>query len=555
MTLAKDVKQGEVIRKLFKVDKPVAEDPNDDKSPLIFTITTDVRDRDGDIVDPAGIMVENYKNNAVMQWAHKYDDLPVGKSVEMWAQPIKVMKAGKEVTQQGVKAAVEFQPDDNYHESFSGLRGSMVRRMYMTGFLNAVSIGFDPYNWNEIEEKDEERQESPMNDLFGNGTHFTKWDLLEFSAVPVPANPQAVIDRAATFGHDKAMVKAFLKEMSDYCTEEHCALKETKGVIPYKQTPKADPDATWSGPEQVAEAEIPDLQVMCTWKADKPPADLVKGDFKLPHHTAKGHQLVKAGLVGCGNAIQGARGGVNIPSGDIPGVKSHLAKHYKEFDMTPPWEPKPESAAYTSVQNTAIQASNVNSNSITTPAEVSTNWYGDSAVAWGWTSPTKEEENVNKEIEDLKKMVEDQQKQINELSETLKAGRVLSAANESDLRDAVTSHNSGVKLTNGVLAQVTGKPGAGPKPAPAGPEPDTPPDDDGKSVTEPVIDVAYPLGHEVAELKDAIPDVPEPVVATENTDEEMIIISEEELETLIQEAYDEKAKELGLDDELAANAS
>jgi hypothetical protein len=178
---------------------------------------------------------------------------------------------------------------------------------------------------------------------------------------------------------------------------------------------------------------------------------------------------------------------------------------------------------------------------------------GDTSAAWEWTttSPTKEEENVNKEIDDLKKMVEDQQKQINELNETLKAGRVLSAANESDLRDAVTSHNSGVKLTNGVLAQVTGKPGAGPKPAPAGPEPDTPPDDDGKSVTEPVIDVSYPLGHEVAELKDVIPDVPEPVVA----DEEMIIISEEELDTLIQEAYDEKAKELGLDDELAANAS
>jgi hypothetical protein len=553
MTLAKDVKQGEIIRKLFKVDKPVAEDPNDDKSPLIFTITTDVRDRDGDIVDPAGIMVENYANNAVMQWAHKYDDLPVGKSVEMWAQPIKIIKAGKEVTQQGVKAAVEFQPDDNYHESFSGLRGSMVRRMYLTGFLNAVSIGFDPYNWNEIEEKDEERQESPMSSVFGNGTHFTKWDLLEFSAVPVPANPQAVIDRAATFGHDKAMVKAFLKEMSDYCTEEGCAMKRVKSES--KSITDTDKSDLLAG---IGKENLVDLsayhrrlhmfaaqgnlmtgftQADMNWlhaQVEKAMCDLHKKDdppskcadpspLEWKKDVTTNHQLVEK----CSHITE---------------VTERIREREENADKKPP---KMVAVNVTSGGQTA----NVSHYQGAAVGETT----GDTSAAWEWTttSPTKEEENVNKEIDDLKKMVEDQQKQINELNETLKAGRVLSAANESDLRDAVTSHNSGVKLTNGVLAQVTGKPGAGPKPAPAGPEPDTPPDDDGKSVTEPVIDVSYPLGHEVAELKDVIPDVPEPVVA----DEEMIIISEEELDTLIQEAYDEKAKELGLDDELAANAS
>jgi hypothetical protein len=36
----------------------------------------------------------------------------------------------------------------------------------------------------------------------------------------------------------------------------------------------------------------------------------------------------------------GARGGVDIPASDMPGVKSHLGKHYAQFEKTPPWESK-----------------------------------------------------------------------------------------------------------------------------------------------------------------------------------------------------------------------
>jgi hypothetical protein len=34
----------------------------------------------------------------------------------------------------------------------------------------------------------------------------------------------------------------------------------------------------------------------------------------------------------------GARGGVNLPEGDIDRVKSHLAKYYKKMGEEPPWE-------------------------------------------------------------------------------------------------------------------------------------------------------------------------------------------------------------------------
>jgi hypothetical protein len=201
---------------------------------------------------------------------------------------------------------------------------------------------------------------------------------------------------------------------------------KTKGVIPYSKTGKAPDDQAWSGPSEVAAADVSDLNIICTWEEDKPPADMVKNDFKLPHHTADGHLLVKNGLIGCGNAIQGARGGVNIPSGDIPGVKSHLEKHYHEFDMAAPWEPK-------ALDDLAIK--------------------GDRAEAWTWTAGYAEEDDKM-----LKEQIEALVKRVGELEAAQKAGRVLSQSNETDLKKANDLTDQVGELIEGVLEQVTGTP-------------------------------------------------------------------------------------------------
>ncbi len=61
---------------------------------------------------------------------------------------------------------------------------------------------------------------------------------------------------------------------------------------------------------------------------------------KLPHHDMVDGQLkvVKAGVIAAGNAMMGGRGGVQMPEEDMPGVKTHMAAHYKQFEMEPPWE-------------------------------------------------------------------------------------------------------------------------------------------------------------------------------------------------------------------------
>lgn len=48
--------------------------------------------------------------------------------------------------------------------------------------------------------------------------------------------------------------------------------------------------------------------------------------------------VVPRGVMAAGGILDGARGGVDLPSDDVDRVKSHLAKYYEKMDETPPWE-------------------------------------------------------------------------------------------------------------------------------------------------------------------------------------------------------------------------
>lgn len=64
------------------------------------------------------------------------------------------------------------------------------------------------------------------------------------------------------------------------------------------------------------------------------------GAYKLPHHKIQGGELVTSerGVIAAGNAIEGARGGVDLPEGQVSEARSHLTNHYEQFDRVPPWQ-------------------------------------------------------------------------------------------------------------------------------------------------------------------------------------------------------------------------
>jgi HK97 family phage prohead protease len=126
---------------------------------LTAAISTNAVDRMGEVLDPKGLDMKNYQKNPVVLWAHDYSQPPIGKA--MW-----VRRDGDTVV-----SKVKFANTPFAQEIFE---------LYKGGFMKAFSVGFVPKDYVEGDGKKTPR------------TTYTKWELLEYSAVPVPANPEAV---------------------------------------------------------------------------------------------------------------------------------------------------------------------------------------------------------------------------------------------------------------------------------------------------------------------------------------------------------------------------
>ena len=133
---------------------------------LTVTISTNAVDRSGDIVEPNGGKFVNFKKNPVVLMSHDYSGLPIGRASDL----VK--------TEKGITAKVTFPEEGTYPLA------DTVYNMYKQKFMRAWSIGFIPTKSEEI--KDEEGKKNIT------GYRFLNWELLEFSACSVPANPEAL---------------------------------------------------------------------------------------------------------------------------------------------------------------------------------------------------------------------------------------------------------------------------------------------------------------------------------------------------------------------------
>lgn len=139
-----------------------------------FVISTGAVDRDNDTIKVSGWDLENYRKNPVVLFGHRSDIPPIARAVSV-TKSSGVLKARLQFPEPGVSELA-----DTVHGLVKG------------GFMNATSVGFRPkrdkYAWNE------ER----------GGIDFEEQELLEFSLVPVPSNPEAIM----TLGKDFAGASA-----------------------------------------------------------------------------------------------------------------------------------------------------------------------------------------------------------------------------------------------------------------------------------------------------------------------------------------------------------
>ena len=171
---------------LNKKDVSIITEDLGDRS-VQFTISKEVVDRDGDILRASGVDFTNYMKNPVFLSFHNSREFPLGKVTKFWVEG------------NSVKAIVYFPPIEELstnpeQASEKAKLVDFTYHCYKTGMLNAVSVGFIPLEWIETE----------------NGFDILKWELLEFSAVAVPANQDAIAEAVKSFGKDFA--KDFVSE-------------------------------------------------------------------------------------------------------------------------------------------------------------------------------------------------------------------------------------------------------------------------------------------------------------------------------------------------------
>ena len=136
-----------------------------DSQPFLFVASEESEDRLGDVIMTAGWQLDNYKKNPVFLFTHDQSIPPIGTVPKIWSE-------GKQLL-----ANVRFDDDDEF--------ARLVKGKYQRKFMRAVSVGFKAL---EFEER--EMESTPPHRDFG--LLFKRQELVEISAVPIPAHPAAL---------------------------------------------------------------------------------------------------------------------------------------------------------------------------------------------------------------------------------------------------------------------------------------------------------------------------------------------------------------------------
>ncbi len=136
-----------------------------------FVISDESVDRHRTVIKMDGWQLENYRNNPIVAYQHNTfsndPDSIVGKG-DVYKENGKLM------------ARVTFEPEGD-----NPIADKLVKKIEF-GSINATSVGFNPIDWSRGVKADGEDPEL---------IYFRNADLLEFSIVHIPSNPNATQDK------------------------------------------------------------------------------------------------------------------------------------------------------------------------------------------------------------------------------------------------------------------------------------------------------------------------------------------------------------------------
>lgn len=153
--------------------------------------SSEIEDRQGEVVAQAGWDLKNFKKNPILLYMHDHTK-PLGKATRVW------------MDKSGAKPVLKFKGMISTATDY----GKAAKQLMEEGILNSFSVGFRA--------------------LELDGNVITKAELFEISLVSVPANPEARLLAAKSLqdaGFDQSIIKDFSGEDNDN-TEEIEELRE-----------------------------------------------------------------------------------------------------------------------------------------------------------------------------------------------------------------------------------------------------------------------------------------------------------------------------------------
>ena len=173
MKLWEDSYREAAVQKLLAGEKTImglkasAGSINVDEATMVMTISTKTKDRSGDVMESKGVKLANYRANPVVLAFHDHRKPPVAKTLEI--------SVGDDSIEALAKFALGINPE-----------ADLLFSLYRDDFMKASSVGFMP---EEYEKVLVEGQDGRL--AWRGGLHHTIWELMEWSLVPVPDNPES----------------------------------------------------------------------------------------------------------------------------------------------------------------------------------------------------------------------------------------------------------------------------------------------------------------------------------------------------------------------------
>lgn len=177
--------------RLRKTYDPDIKQADDDRA-REFVVSTARVDREGDRI--VGWDLRNFRKNPVVLWSHQRMAPPIAKATSVvW-------------TGEKLRSTAQFPPPGTH--AFA----DTVLEMIDAGLLNASSVGFQPL-------------EGTVEPNSFGGFDMSA-ELLEWSVVPVPANPGALIEEAKGAGIDPAPLRRRREQLVKRCSGPACGLQD-----------------------------------------------------------------------------------------------------------------------------------------------------------------------------------------------------------------------------------------------------------------------------------------------------------------------------------------